>query len=114
MQKYLNSIKHSPIKLLKILKVQIYSYFGGMKNLILIILIPLLSLAQKRDSVEFPMLGGKYIGDLNERGEPHGNGVLVSKFGGRYEGSWLNGVYNGIERIHGLMVMFMKVNGKMG
>lgn len=70
-----------------------------MKEKIIVIALTCFSVAfsfgQAKDTIDFPTLGGKYVGELNERGEPNGYGVLVSKFGGGYDGNWFNGVYHG-------------------
>jgi hypothetical protein len=40
--------------------------------------------------------GDKYVGEINEREEPHGKGTMCWKNGRRYEGHWKNGKKNGL------------------
>ena len=37
----------------------------------------------------------KYEGEVDESGKPNGVGILISPMGGKYVGSWKNGVRNG-------------------
>ncbi len=40
--------------------------------------------------------GSIYYGEINENGEPHGYGLIVSETGDfYYEGEWANGLFNG-------------------
>ena len=39
--------------------------------------------------------GDKYVGEINEKEEPHGRGIMCWKNGRRYKGQWKNGRKNG-------------------
>lgn len=39
--------------------------------------------------------GDKYVGQVNDKGEPHGKGTMTWKNGRRYEGDWKNGKKDG-------------------
>ena len=39
--------------------------------------------------------GDKYVGEINEKEEPHGRGTMCWKNGRRYEGQWKNGKKHG-------------------
>ena len=63
--------------------------------LLLLTVISFSSIAQ-HDTIPMSSLGGKYCGELNKDGIPHGQGELIATFGGGgYVGEWKNGVYHG-------------------